>query len=451
MTLASLLVLSMGLVSGTTFAKTTSFSIVTSGLSEPRGLDVDSKGNLYVAIAGSGDPSAYPSRSFALTRSIIEGPICPGYDGKIIKIDKKNNVTTILDNFWSEAACMDYDAGFGVPIPQGALGIGLYGMHVTENLDGDVTLLTIVNESNESLNDACLPGGVIVNPGPPQTTTCLPGFRPTNPADYVGTQMEIYGQDFPVVDTFGKVVINQGNNVAPTYSVISDKFKYIEQAINPDSINTAGAYLFPFPTRMEVDPVGVLPYKGKYIIVDAGANVIWTVSENGKTELAVVMPNIGCNAAPCAVGSNLQESVPTAIAQSPVTGNIYVGEYGGGKLSQTRIFQLIPPKGKASWAVVPITISGDLTAFSGILGMDFDKQGNLYTVEYSTNGSYGPSAIGRLTKVTFNSATTADAKIIDDTTLRSPTGLTVGNGKVYISNKGDNGTHQGEIVSWTIP
>ncbi len=456
--LATLGLLSMGLISSVAIAKTAIFSTVVSGLSEPRGLDIDSKGNLYASIAGSGDPTAYPSRSFALSRSIIEGPMCPGHAGKIIKVDKKNNVTTVLDNFWDEAACMDYDAGFGIPIVKGSLGIGLYGMRVFDDIFGDTFLFTTVNESNESLDSACLPGGAIVNSGPPQTTSCKPGFSPPNPADYVGTQKLIYGQDFGVVDTFGVVLVNPLIIPKPQYWVISDKFKYIEQATNPDAINTAGPFLFPFPTRTEVDPVAVLLYKGQFIIVDAGANVIWTVDVLGNTKVALVMPNVGCSAAPCTPastggGSNLQESVPTAIAQNPVTGNIYVGEYANQLANSTRIFQLVPPKdGSSSWSLNQVTLSGDLTAFSGILGMDFDNKGNLYTVEYAQPpGGYAKNAKGRFAKLKFSTATTASVSIIDDTTLVSPTGLTVGNGKVYISNNGDSGPGQGQIVSWTIP
>jgi hypothetical protein len=435
-------------------AATAPSTVVISGLDSPRGMDVDSKGNLYVALSGFGGSGP----AFALTRSSLAGPLCQGNSGKVLKLTPKGVVTTVIDGLPSQAACQDFNGGFGL-VPKGSVAFGPGGLQVTED-HGKVTLLMTFGGSTEEVNDFCLPGGATIIQGNHtttfDTTACAPGFKPTDPTKLVQSLYQLWGSNAGIYNTVGRVVLGTAH---PKYEVLYGQMIYIEDIFNLDSHNTAGPFHFPGPTNEENDVYALLKLDNQILAVDAGANAIWRLFGDGLFALpAVIMPNIGCSKAPCLAQNfdpsllPLQESVPTTIAQNPVNGNIYVGELAGGIPGIGRIFLMNPNPLIAT--LTPVTITGDITATSENVAMAFDPKGNLYVVEYSKTGFAAPpffGAPGALVKLHFTDALHATASMVDDTTLVGPSTVTVANGKIYVGNKQDTGLHQAEIRSYNIP
>jgi len=94
--------------------------------------------------------------------------------------------------------------------------------------------------------------------------------------------------------------------------------------------------------------------------------------------------------------------------------------------------------------------------FTTILDIAFDSAGNLYVLEYATNGLLSGNTAGALIRVapdgtreTIVGGTPADSssrEAIVGTTLTNPTGMVVGaDGMVYVSNNGPS-AGSGQVI-----
>ncbi len=114
-------------------------------------------------------------------------------------------------------------------------------------------------------------------------------------------------------------------------------------------------------------------------------------------------------------------NVPTSVAYH---GNFYVGDL---KLfpivaGSSNIYKITPSGQSQVWA----------TGFTAILGVTFDKKGNLYVLETSSVDGFPTPNTGRVIQVKHN----GNRNVIVDS-LTFPTAMTFGpDGALYISNKG---------------
>jgi hypothetical protein len=133
--------------------------------------------------------------------------------------------------------------------------------------------------------------------------------------------------------------------------------------------------------------------------------------------------------------------VPTAIAQESLFGvpfnSFVVGNLG--------LFPIVP----GSSQLMDVSFGGDLsviaTGFTTILGLDFDRFGNLYVLESMTAPGFpgpGEFGTGQILRIGFFGGTRVVA-----TGLTFPTGMTIGpDGALYVSNLGFAGPGAGQIL-----
>ena len=133
--------------------------------------------------------------------------------------------------------------------------------------------------------------------------------------------------------------------------------------------------------------------------------------------------------------------VPTAIAHFSLFGGL-LSSFVVGNLGT---FPVVP----GSEQLMSVSLGGGLkvvrTGFTTILGLEFDRFGNLYVLESMTAPGFpGPNEFGtgRILRISFFGGTQVVA-----TGLTFPTGMTIGpDGALYVSNLGFAGPGAGEII-----
>jgi sugar lactone lactonase YvrE len=128
------------------------------------------------------------------------------------------------------------------------------------------------------------------------------------------------------------------------------------------------------------------------------------------------------------------QSVPNAVA-SASDGTLYVGELTGFPfpVDGARVYRLAN-------GVPEIFAEG----FTNIIDLDFDSNGNLYVLEYATNGLLSGDLTGALTRLNPDGTRTT----LLQEGLIAPTSFTFGdNGDVFIANRGI-AVGQGEIIQF---
>ena len=217
-----LLLLMLGLAPAATAR--TSVEVVAEGLYSPRHLAFGSRGDLFVAEAGSGGSGPCFIGG--------EGPACMGATGAVTKIDRWGRQSRFVEGLASYANTPLNDNAIG---PHGITVLGADRVYVTN-------------------------GG------------------PTEPKDASGAPIsrETLAAQNPVADLFGRLLLIKHHG---KIRKIADIWAF-ERDVNPDA--TVGN------PAIDSNPVDVLFDRGRFVVADAGGNAIDVVKHRGRvTNLAV--------------------------------------------------------------------------------------------------------------------------------------------------------------------
>ncbi len=230
----------------------------------------------------------------------------------------------------------------------------------------------------------------------------------------------------PDAVTAGDLVATKAGKAAPV--VLADLAAF-EARNNPDHGAGSGAKLG--NPAIDSDPYAFVPYRGGFAVVDAAANDLLWINPAGKISVLAVFPTrieplsraVGRRiGAPGTQTSILTQAVPSSVTVGP-DGALYVGELTGVpfKPGTARVWRVEPGKKSTVFASGFTNIS-DLA----FLGKD------LLVLEMATKGLYGPSSPGALIQLAPSGRRTTLASA----GLVYPTGLSIGNDSIYISNNG---------------
>lgn len=182
----------------------------------------------------------------------------------------------------------------------------------------------------------------------------------------------------------------------------------------------------PDGTDLNSNPYGLaIAPGGGFVVADAGANAILGVSAEGDVATLSVIPP-GAN--PLPFGPRFYSAVPTSAAFGP-DGTLFVGELTGFPFppGAANVYRIDPATGE------PIVA---YSGFTNIIDLTFGPAGELYVLQFSTNGlasqaGPGPGVLYRIDPITLARS------IIPVEGLIAPGGLAVGpDGALYVSNRG---------------
>ena len=205
---------------------------------------------------------------------------------------------------------------------------------------------------------------------------------------------------------------------------------HFEATHNPD--HGAGASA---GDAIDSDPYGLVAYRGGYVVADAAANDLLSVTATGKISVLAVFP-IQYETLSAENGHTQRiavQSVPTSVAVGR-DGALYVGELSGYPFRPgfARIWRVVPGRTATVYA----------TGFTSISAIAFDNRGRLLVLEIDRDGLLDAKASGELIRLDGPKRRT----VLETSGLVSPTGVAVApNGNIYVSNNGSSATH-GEII-----
>ena len=221
------------------------------------------------------------------------------------------------------------------------------------------------------------------------------------------------------VPEFGQLLKINALDGGSNWTAIADVAAF-EQTENPDG------------GRVDSNPYSFVIQNNTAYVADAGANALLKANlNNGEVDLASVFgTRLVTN--PFGGSDIPMESVPNAVA-SGSDGTVYVGELTGFPfpVDRARVYRVAN-------GVPEVFAEG----FTNIIDLDFDANGNLYVLEYATNGLLSGDLTGALTRL--NSDGTRTTLLSEG--LFAPTSFTFGdNGDIFIANRGI-AAGQGEII-----
>ncbi|WP_414584235.1 ScyD/ScyE family protein [Scytonema sp. PCC 10023] len=363
-------------VFGTKPATAASFSVVADGLDNVRGLNFGPDGSLYITESGvGGDGRCIPGPS-------LEGlDSCAGTSGAVTRV-KDGKQERILTGLPSVALR-----------PVGATGEG--PQDIQFDAAGNPYLL-IGYGGNPTIRDfpENAPGWgqlykVDFNTG---SLTSL--------GDFARYELANNADGEAVLDTSGEIASN------PYALAIKGNTAYVVDAAanNVLTVGLDGSNLQSFtvlPKQKITNPVFPTPGPGQVLPPEAPP------PDQIPEEVEI-------------------QSVPTGAAFGP-DGALYVSEYTGFPfpVGEARIFRV------ASNGEVTVYADG----FTQLSDLEFDAQGNLYTVQYSNAPQWLGVADASLIQIAPDGTRTT---LLSGNGLESATALTVGpDGAVYVSSKGD--------------
>lgn len=187
------------------------------------------------------------------------------------------------------------------------------------------------------------------------------------------------------------------------------------------SFNPAGGPIDSNPWRM------AFTSDGGMLVTDAGANALLAVAPNGSVSTRAAFP------ARAIGGPGPSDSVTTGLAIG-ADGAAYVGELTG--------FPFTPGAARVHRVTSDGTASVFASGFTMVSDLAFGAGGQLYVLEYDSNGLLAPGSQGRLWQVHADGS----KSVLWTDGLANATGLAIGpDGAFYVSNHG-NGAGLGEVL-----
>lgn len=187
------------------------------------------------------------------------------------------------------------------------------------------------------------------------------------------------------------------------------------------AFNPAGGAVDSNPWRMAYAP------DGSMLVTDAGANALLAVAPDGSISTRAAFP-----ARPIG-GPGPSDSVTTGLAVA-ADGTAYVGELTG--------FPFTPGAARVYRVGSDGAVSTFASGFTMVSDLALGANGDLYVLEYDSNGLLAPGSQGRLWQVHADGS----KSVLWSDGLANATGLTLGaDGAFYIANHG-NGAGLGEVL-----
>jgi hypothetical protein len=199
-------------------------------------------------------------------------------------------------------------------------------------------------------------------------------------------------------------------------------------ALHPQGVKTLGGT--PGETAYDSDPYDVITYKSGYVVADAAANSLLSVSRSGKIRLLARFPTRTEQVpagvfGPSAVPVDAQ-AVPTSVAVGP-DGALYVGTLRGvPSLPGTAdVYRVVPGHAPTVWA----------SGLTSVTAIAFDAKRRLLATELSNGGLLAPPTVpGSLVRISANGKKRTTLPVSG---LFDPTGVAVSaSGAVYVANRG---------------
>ncbi|MEH1923063.1 ScyD/ScyE family protein [Nostoc sp.] len=241
-------------------------------------------------------------------------------------------------------------------------------------------------------------------------------------------------------DATGKPYIAIGYGSNPTFRAAlgnTDLGKIITANFNTNSwtsvADLANYELANNPDQGDLisNPFSLILDGNNIVAVDTGANELLRVGTDGSNLNAIatiprqtltnpVFPS-GASSSPFEI-----QAVPTNIAKGP-DGAYYISQLTGFPF----------PEGGAK--IYRVGADGQPTVytdgFTQLTDLDFDAEGNLYTLQYANQSLWKGNLDGSVIKIARDGTRTT---ILSGNGLESPTALTIGaDGAIYVTNRGD--------------
>jgi len=261
--------------------------------------------------------------------------------------------------------------------------------------------------------------------------TGLPSLAPQTPPPAGGGATGLHDLGFLGTDLYGVIGLGGSPDNAALLAGDSSSFAHLVRLPlggTPENIANLGAYEAlnnPDGFVPDTNPYGMLVTPAGFVVADAGANALLSVSLAGDISTLSVLPP---QPNPLPFGPPAYQAVPTTVGLGP-DGDYYVGNLTGFPF----------PQGLATiWNVDPTTGNTSVaeTDFTNIIDLAFASDGDLLVLQLTSNGLASPFGPGPGKLIRIDSATGARQTLLEDP-LFFPGGLLVGpDDTIYVSQLG---------------
>jgi hypothetical protein len=362
------------------------YTVVASGLNNPRHLSVGPHGVLYVAESGTGWTGPCMTSSEG-------GQVCYGPTGAITRITshkgkwKQRRVVKGLPSLAPPADIPPTDGN--PPVAKGGSATGPSGVVVTRH-----------HRMVVSVGLGAPPSALHRGKATKSPTSTKPATLPKGFGTLLAGTVRAHHWNF--LRTFS------GPKSQRTWRVLADLARH-EAKTNP------------VDTR-DSNPASVVRDGSRFLVADAGGNTVLSVNRRGKVRTIASFPDTMVQAPGAPVGTMMpMQFVPTAIVRGP--GHAYY-------VSQLTGFPF-PQGGAAIWKVRPghdpkVYASG----LTNVTDLAFARDGSLYAVEISTAGlASGGAPLGALVHIPAGGGTAQT--VVDN--LFAPYGVALRGSNAYVT------------------
>lgn len=264
-----------------------------------------------------------------------------------------------------------------------------------------------------------------------QVITGLPSLAPQTGQTPGGGATGLHDIGFRGTDLFGVIGLGGSPSNATLLAGDSTSFAHLVQLTlgggvqNLADIGAFEAANNPDGGVPDTNPYGLLVTPTGFLVADAGANALFSITSAGDISTLTVFP---AQPNPLPFGPPFYQTVPTTVTLAP-DNSYYVGNLTGFPF---------PPGGAKVWGIDPTTGTATVEAsdLTNIIDLAFLSDGDLLVLQLTSNGlasQTGPGP-GRLLRI--DSKTGFRETLLEDP-LFFPGGVLVGpDDTIYVSNLG---------------